>query len=81
MISKYQPVKKQNPTSEFSLMARNRKESFIVLFTSEKTGMIIQSDSIEKNEIGFYCTCWISCFDSDNWKILPKGDEIVLTQE
>jgi hypothetical protein len=63
---------KVNIRPAFPILARSIKTGIIVLFTNERSGMVIHAQEDAPNYIGEYSRTWISCFDGKVWKIIDK---------
>jgi len=61
-------------SSFYPIIARHIKSKngpFIILFTSEVTGMVLQSDN-KDHHIGEYSTSWLPCSDKTQWEMLSS---------
>lgn len=57
----------------FPLWAKFKDTNKVVCFTSEKEGVVIALGSCPYHHLFQYFDDWISCFNEDDWEIIPKG--------
>ena len=53
----------------------------IVLFTSSRSGTVVQSKENSEYDIGHYSPLWVDITENGWWEILPPGTKIELEQE
>ena len=52
---------------------------FVVLFTGETKGVVVQAGSDSGCGLGEVAACLYSCWREDKWRILPLGEQVVLS--
>jgi hypothetical protein len=65
----------------FPCLARSNIDQLIVLFTSSRSGTVVQSNGKFEYCIGHYSPLWVDITENGWWEILPPGTKIELEQE
>lgn len=79
MAVKSQTVITAGSTMSFPLLAKWRTSGLVVLFTSRKEGTAVAGSALSL--LGDFSDSWESCTNTEKWEILPKGSQVILTQE
>ncbi len=53
-------------------------QKITVMFTSEKSGFLVNSGNSEYYSLGTPNTCWTSCYNDAIWCRLENGTKVVL---
>ena len=62
----------------FPRMAKSKNTDKIVLFTSEKSGLVLISDG--HHDVGHWDANWINFYNKDYWEPLPIGTKVSIEQ-
>lgn len=81
MKSEVKTPEKKNQKLDFPLLARliDHAHNDVVLFIDGKHGFTVNSQTRLLGSGGN--SDWVNCFDKKIWEILPKGSQVILTQE
>lgn len=69
------PVEK---LESFPFLRRNTANGYVVLFTDNKEGVVVNSGPINLYTVGFHQERWIDCADKGVWEKLPEGTEVII---
>lgn len=69
-----------NNITKYPVLAKSKFSGFIVLFTNECTGIVLQkSESV--HEVGDFRDDWITVKDNEGWEILSNHYQLILQNE
>ena len=73
--------KEKSKEIEFPVLAEAvvRDESFVVLFLSKNTGIVVKGNS--HKHVGYLCSNYIPVTNESKWRILSKEESIVLSND
>ena len=82
MKSVFNKIEKEKPKEvEFPVLAEAlvRDESFVVLFLSKNTGVVVKGNL--NKDVGDLCSNFISITNESFWRILSPEESIVLSND
>lgn len=74
------PTPTEPTATKFPVLARNKANGFVVLFTDDHIGMVLEDGGGEHYSVGHYGSGWTRFNSSAVWEILPAGTKLVITQ-
>lgn len=63
----------------FPALFKSNSCGAVILFESEECGIVVVGS--ENQDLGAYCSSYISCHEKFHWTRLPSGSQVILTQE
>lgn len=84
MKSVFNKIKKEKSKDiEFPVLAEAlvRDESFVVLFLSKNTGVVVKGNLNLNKDVGDLCSNFVSITNESFWRILSKEESIVLSND